>query len=535
MIRISGLRLGLDEDEERLPYLAAKKIGLKTPEILEWRIFKQSVDARTGKTLSFIYTLDVKVRDEVYIIRKCHDPGIVVTPQEEYEYVPVGSEKLMAPPVIVGSGPAGLFAGLLLAEMGYQPLLLERGDEAEIRACKVKEFWATGRLDPECNVQFGEGGAGTFSDGKLTTQIRDKRNRKVLSALVEAGAPQEILYSYRPHVGTDILIKVVQNLRRRIIELGGQVFFRACVSDLLITQGTVSGVVVNDKEQILTGAVILAVGHSARDTFRVLERKGVPMTAKPFSIGARIEHPQDMINRAQYKEYAGHPKLGAADYKLAYHSPAGRSAYTFCMCPGGTVVAAASEQGGLVTNGMSEHARNGVNANSALLVGVGPEDFPGSGPLAGIDFQRKWEAAAFRLGGGAYRAPVQPVGDFMAGQAPRVIGQLEPTYPRGVTPAQLAGCLPGYVVETMKEAIRDFDRKLRGFAWEGAVLTGVETRSSSPVRIIRDENHESGLNGIYPAGEGAGYAGGIVSAAVDGLRTAETLVRRYKPLSEPKK
>lgn len=530
MLRITGLKLSIDEESENLLPMIAKKMGIKLSDVSEWHIFKQSIDARKKNNIYFVYTVDCSIKDETYVLGKLNDPAVTLAPQLEYKFADTGSEKLKNPPIIVGTGPAGLFAGLLLARMGYRPLLLERGDDVDKRTEKVKHFWKTGQLDAESNIQFGEGGAGTFSDGKLTTLIKDIRCRKVLEELVEAGAPEEILYSYKPHVGTDILRTVVKNIRQTIIELGGHVRFRQHVTDFKITNRGVNAVVVNENENIDAQAVILAVGHSARDTFTMLERRNFDLAAKPFSIGVRIEHSQDMINKVQYKEFAGHPKLGAADYKLAYHSPLGRSAYTFCMCPGGTVVAAASQEGHLVTNGMSEHARDGLNANSALLVGVNPQDYPGQSPLAGIEYQRQWEKAAFLLGGGGFRAPAQLVGDFLAGRASAACGSIKPTYSRGVVFTNLTECLPEYVSKTMREAIVDFDRRIAGFAASDAVLTGVETRSSSPVRIIRDGSLNASIAGIYPAGEGAGYAGGIISAAVDGLRAAESIIRRYKPI-----
>ncbi len=534
MIRIAGLRLSLEESEDKLSGLVVKKLGIKASDLRKLVIFKQSIDARTRKTLSFVYTVDVEVRDESFVISRHNDPNIVVAPQLRYEAVKTGSEPLKEPPVIIGTGPAGLFAGVFLAEMGYRPLLLERGDDIETRAKKVQTFWDRGELDDGSNVQFGEGGAGTFSDGKLTTLIKDPRCRKVLEDLVAAGGPPEILYSFRPHIGSDILRKVVKNLRRRIRDLGGAVQFRSQVTDFTVEHGRITGVIINDKVPLACQAVILAVGHSARDTFKRLCERNLTMTAKPFSIGVRIEHPQEWINKAQYKEFAGHPRLGPADYKLSCHLTNGRSAYTFCMCPGGMVVAAASQEGGVVTNGMSFHARDGANANSALLVGVTPEDFAGSHFLAGMEFQQTWERAAFELGNGAYQAPCQLAGDFLQGRPSARLGIVKPTYPRGVVPGDLAGCLPRYVIDTLQKALRDFDRKLPGFAHEEALMTGVETRSSSPVRLLRRDNHESSIEGLYPAGEGAGYAGGIVSAAVDGLRTAEALARRFRPLNAAK-
>ncbi len=532
MLRVTGLQLALDDELEKLPFLLTKKLGIKRSELLEWQIYKESIDARRKHKITFVYTIDVKVKNEAYIISKKKNAGISYTPDMSYEYVQRGTEKLKNPPVVIGAGPAGLFAGCLLAQMGYRPLVLERGEDVESRTKKVNYFWETGNLDENSNIQFGEGGAGTFSDGKLTTLIKDKRCRKVIEDLVEAGAPPEILYTYKPHVGTDILKNVVKNLRKKIKDLGGEVLFNTRVTDILMENGKIAGVITNDKEKISTQAVILAIGHSARDTFQLLHSRNVAMRAKAFSIGVRIEHSQQLINEAQYKEFAGHPRLGAADYKLVYHAPTGRSLYTFCMCPGGQVVAAASEKGHLVTNGMSKHARDGKNANSALLVGVTPEDFASIGPLAGLDFQRKWEALAFSLGGKDYRAPVQLVEDFLQNKASTCLGTASPTYPRGVVPADLSKCLPPYVVDTMREGIQYFAKKLQGFASPEGILTGVETRSSSPIRILRQDNYEGNISGLYPTGEGAGYAGGIISAAVDGLRVAEAVAQRFQPLKD---
>lgn len=531
MLRVSGLRLNLEEELTKLPKQIARKLGVPSSELQDWRIFKESIDARKEKQLSFVYTVDVQVKNPEYLLSKLNDPQICYAPENVYEYVANGSSKLAEPPVIVGAGPAGLFAGLLLARMGYRPIILERGADVDSRTAAVQQFWEKGILDPQSNVQFGEGGAGAFSDGKLTTLIKDPRCRKVLEELVHAGGPAEILYSYRPHIGTDVLKEVVKRIRTEIKELGGQIRFGACVTDLEASSGGIQAVEVNGQERILCQALILAIGHSARDTFAVLHDLGLAIVAKPFSIGVRIEHPQEWINKAQYKQWAGHPKLGAADYKLAYHSPSGRSAYTFCMCPGGMVVAASSEEGHVVTNGMSYHARDGKNANSALLVGVTPTDYPSTHPLAGIEFQRQWEQQAFSQGGKQYHAPAQQVGDFLLGRASKTLGTVRPTYLPGVVPTDLSQCLPDYVTRTLKEAIVDFGRKLKGFSHEEAVLTGVETRSSSPVRILRDDNFQGSISGIYPAGEGAGYAGGIISAAVDGMRCAEAVARKYKPLN----
>jgi len=532
LIRVTGLKIPVDGDISNLEQALVKKLRFSGQELLDYKIYKQSIDARKAGMIYFVYTVDVKLANEDIALRKLrNDRDISVAPRLEYKYVKTGREKLTHRPVIAGTGPAGLFAGLILSQMGYRPVLLERGSDVDTRIEVVKKFWETGELDPECNVQFGEGGAGTFSDGKLTTLIRDLRCRKVLEEMIGAGAPEEIIYSYKPHIGTDKLRAVVKNIRSKIISLGGEVRFGSKVTDLIINGGKISGIIVNDKDKVDTGVLVLAPGHSARDTFEMLYARGVEIIPKAFSIGVRIEHPQELINQAQYKKFAGHRNLGAADYKLAYHASNGRSAYTFCMCPGGVVVAAASEEGCVVTNGMSEYARDAENANSALLVGVSPGDFASDHPLAGVEFQRNWERKAFELGGGDYSAPAQLVGDFLADRPSTGLGGVKPSYRRSVRLSELKYCLPGYVIETLREAIPEMDKKLRGFALPDAVLTGVETRSSSPIRIIRGENYETNIKGLYPAGEGAGYAGGIVSAAVDGIKVAEAIASIYAPLS----
>lgn len=531
MLRVSGLKLTIEDDNSKLISVLLKKLGIKREDILEYNIFKKSVDARHRDDMIFFnYTVDVALKNEELILKGYKGRGVDITPDMAYVYVRPGLEKMKFRPAIVGSGPAGLFAGIVLAEMGYRPLLLERGSEVDARVKAVHKFMKKGELDTECNIQFGEGGAGTFSDGKLTTLIRDVRCRKVLEEMVRAGAPEEILYLNKPHVGTDNLRTVVKNLRKKIENLGGEFRFNSKVTDIIINANRVEGIEVNGNEKLSADILLMAPGHSARDTFEMLYKRNVNMSPKPFSVGVRIEHRQELIDRAQYKRFAGHKKLGPADYKLAYHASNGRSAYTFCMCPGGEVVPASSEAGCVVTNGMSLYARSSPNANSALLVGVDPGDFGSSHPLAGVEFQRRWERLAFELGGANYNAPAQLVGDFLAGRASTKLGSVTPSYQKAVVLTDLKECLPPYVTETMREAIPEMDKKLRGFAASDAVMTGVETRSSSPVRIIRRDNFEAGVGGLYPAGEGAGYAGGIVSSAVDGIRVAEAVASRYSPL-----
>lgn len=535
MIRLANIKIEvekipeLEKERQVLKEYILSRLKIKKDDLIDFTIFKKSIDARKKDRVYFVYTLDLEVHNEKDLLKKL---GSRVTPTPELPRIEItfGNEVLRKRPVIIGMGPAGLFAGLMLAKNGYKPLILERGDDVDTRTAKVNNFWENGVLDTESNVQFGEGGAGTFSDGKLTTLINDKRCRNVLLEFVNAGAPQEILYKSKPHIGTDVLKKVVKNIRNEIINHGGEVRFRAKLTDLVIENGNIKAVIVNNQEEVQCSVLILAIGHSARDTYEVLYNKGVNMIQKPFSIGVRIEHHQESINKSQYGDYHKYPSLGAADYKLVYHSPNGRSAYTFCMCPGGYVVAAASEAGCLVTNGMSESGRDGRNANSALLVGVKPGDYGSDHPLAGIEFQRKWERLAYQLGGRNYKAPVQLTGDFLADRPSSQWGRVEPTYKPGVVPGELRECLPDYVIETLKEAIVYFDTKIQGFAHPESILTGVETRSSSPVRITRDENFESNIGGIYPIGEGAGYAGGIMSSAVDGIKAAEKIMAKYAPL-----
>lgn len=529
MIRVNQIKLGIDESKNLLKSKCAKMLRIKEDDIKELNIYKESIDARS-KEITFVYTVDVKVKNEEQIIKKSKGK-LNRTPDMRYKYPPVGEIENDSRLVVVGMGPAGLFCGLILAEMGYKPLIIERGQAVDERSKSVEEFWSTGNLNTESNVQFGEGGAGTFSDGKLTTRIKDLRCRKVLNEFVEAGSPQEILYSYKPHIGTDILKETVVNIRNKIISLGGEVRFNTRLDNIIIEDDMVKGIIVNEGEIIDTNALVLAIGHSARDTFELIHNLGVDIMPKPFAIGVRAEHPQELLDKAQYGEYAGHPRLGSADYKLTYHSSNGRSVYSFCMCPGGEVVAAASENNRLVTNGMSEYNRDKVNGNSAILVSVTPEDFPSDHPLAGMEFQRQWESKAFEVGGGNYFAPVQLIGDLLNNRASTKQGSVESSYRPGVTYTDLKECLPTYVIDAIKEALPAFGRKLRGFDIEDGVLVGVETRSSSPIRMLRDKEMLESTNksGLYPCGEGAGFAGGIISAAVDGIRIAEVIANRFKP------
>lgn len=529
---INNVKGSLVEGVEVIKKRASAKLGVKEGDLLQFRIIKESIDARRKPDIILVYSVLVEVDVRTSGLQNADvrpvEEGIEKGIEEAFSPGMVPDVKLSTRPVIVGCGPAGIFAGLLLAKGGYRPILLERGDEVSRRAEAVQRYWSTGELDCESNIQFGEGGAGTFSDGKLTTRINDRRCDAVLKEFHSSGAPEEILYRAKPHIGTDILKNVVQDMRNRIIGYGGEVRFRTQMTGLKLKNGSVIGVEVAGGEEIPAELVILAIGHSARDTFKVLHDSGIHMAPKPFSIGVRIEHPQSMINLAQYGAAAAHPRLGAAEYGL-FHKMAGRTAYTFCMCPGGTVTASASETGSIVTNGMSEYARNRENANSALVVSVEPEDFGQAHPLAGVEFQREWERLAYSIGGGSGAAPVQRREDFVQGRVGR-IGAVKPSYTGEVTPADLNLCLPRFVTGAMQEGVRAFDRRLKGFGMKDALLTGVETRTSSPLRILRGDTLEAeGFCGLYPTGEGAGYAGGIVSAAVDGIRVAEKIISRYLP------
>ena len=521
MIRIRDLSLPPDGDMARLVQAAARQLRISPSEIKQLDLKKKSVDARKKNDVRIIYTVDVVVKGrEDKILKMAHCPKASAARDVPYR-VPQPQTLPDSRPIIVGFGPAGMFAALVLSMAGLCPLVLERGQDAKTRHEAVLRFWQTGELDPECNVQFGEGGAGTFSDGKLNTGVKNERIGWILEQFAEAGASADILYDAKPHIGTDELVTVVQNLREKILHYGGEIRFGTRLTGLESENGRVTAVRVQsaDSETVLPASrVLLAIGHSARDTFETLHSAGIPMEPKPFSMGVRIEHPQRQINEHQYGPFADAPGLGAADYKLNVQLPSGGSAYTFCMCPGGRVVAAASEAGGVVTNGMSDHARDGENANAALLVTLNPADFPDKSTLGGMYWQRQIEQAAFRAGGSNYRAPAQLVGDFLEKRPSRALGDVQPTYRPGVTLCDLHKVLPERITAVLEQALPELDKRLHGFARPDAVLTAPETRSSSPVRILRDETRQSYLRGLYPCGEGAGYAGGITSAALDGMK-----------------
>ncbi len=526
MIRVRDLPLPLDGDMEQLKKRAARVLNIRPGQIQAMSVARQSIDARNKSDVHYVYTVDVTVEREQAVVRGADSRKAALYAPEHYVF-PEVKTKLSHPPVVVGMGPGGLFAALFLARAGLAPIVLERGRPVDERTRDVERFWTGGGLDPVSNVQFGEGGAGTFSDGKLTTGTHDGRIGAVLETLVRHGAPEDVVWSHKPHIGTDVLRQVVKSIRQELISLGCDVRFESRLCGVKTGTDGVESITVEDKKgryELECKALILAPGHSARDTFRMLEQAGVPMEQKPFAVGVRIEHSQQAVSLRQYGP--AWEQLPPSDYKLACHLPNGRSAFSFCVCPGGQVVAAASEQGQLVTNGMSLRARDGANINGGFLVGVGPADFPGGDPLAGVRFQERWEQAAFQLGGENWSAPAQLVGDFLAQRPSAGQGRITPTYRPGVTWTRMEGCLPGYVTDTLRDAIPLLDRKLRGFADPEAVLTGVETRSSSPVRITRDETYQSALRGLYPCGEGAGYAGGIVSAAVDGIRVAEAVAAK---------
>ncbi len=531
MLRLSDFSVPLDYTEDSLRVLLLKKLGLTPEQLISYALFRRSVDARNKSDVRFVLSLDLRVRNEDVLLKRHKN----LTRVEENRLPPLPVPRFTLPPLVVGAGPAGLFCALTLARAGARPVLIERGKPVEERTADVRRLTEDGILDEESNVQFGEGGAGAFSDGKLTCGVKSPFLRDVLETFAAHGAPEQILTDPKPHIGTDRLKPVVASIRREILSLGGSVFFETRLEDLLIHGGRAAGAVVSrhgKKREILSDAVLLCIGHSARDTMRSLFRSGVRMERKPFAMGVRIEHPRTLIDRSQYGSFAGHPRLGAASYKLACHTRDGRGVYTFCMCPGGQVIAAASEREGVVVNGMSLHARDGENSNSALLVGVRPDDFGGSHPLAGFELQRKIEEAAYRAANPApcasvsgnvpdFRAPAQRVEDFLLNRETVRFGSVHPSYLPGAVPADLRAVLPAYIAENLKLALPEFDRRIKGFAMPDAVLTAPETRSSSPVRLLRDSGGQAeGIPGLYPVGEGAGYAGGIVSAALDGIQAA---------------
>lgn len=528
-IRVNNIVLDIDEDIEALKKRVSKKLGVAINNIKKFKILKESIDARKKNNIKLTYSVEVECDNEGKLVSRAKSNDIKIEKSVKEEEFVFGDKKLEHRPVVVGMGPAGMFAALLLAENGYNPIVIERGEKVEDRTKSVEGFWNGGKLNLESNVQFGEGGAGTFSDGKLTTRIKDRRCDFVLEEFVKAGAPEEITYMGKPHIGTDILKDVVKNIREKITSLGGEVRFNSRLEDLIIKGNKLTGIVVSG-EKIPCEALVLALGHSARDTYEMLYKRGIFMSPKPFAIGVRIEHSQSFIDENQYGKFATHPKLRAADYRLSHTSKiTNRAVYSFCMCPGGEVVASSSEEGRLVTNGMSYYNRDKDNANSAIVVTVGENDFTGDTPLKGMEFQRHYESLAYKLGGGDYTAPVQLVGDFLKDRISTKLGNITPTYKPGYHFEDLRKCLPSGVIDTLKEGLTEFDRKIKGFAAEDAVMTGVETRTSAPVKIERNENFQSiSLEGLYPSGEGAGFAGGIVSAAVDGLKSAEHIMKVYR-------
>lgn len=524
MLRLTEIQLHIGHSNKDLAKEIAKRLTIKVADLGEFNVFKRSYHVRRNGNINFVYIIDIEVADENAVVNNDEIRNVSITPDMRYNYVAQAPESCERP-VVVGFGPCGLFAALLLAQMGFKPIVIERGQNVRQRTKDTFRLWDEGELDTESNVQFGEGGAGTFSDGKLYTRIKDKkfRGRKVMQELIAAGAREEILIVNKPHIGTFRLVKIVENIRANIIALGGEIRFGQKVEALNLDNQSVTGVTLSDGTIIDTQHVIMGIGHSARDTFEMLHEKGVYIEPKSFSIGYRIEHPQSLIDTCQFGKYAGHKQLGSADYKIVHHCQNGRSVYSFCMCPGGTVVAATSEEGRVVTNGMSQYSRNEQNANSGIVVGITPEDFP-PGPLGGIELQRELEEKAYVLGGSNYNAPAQLVKDFLKNRSSHRLGSVEPSYKPGIQLCNLSDCLPGYAVAAIREALPEFEKQIPGYAMKDAVLTGVETRTSSPIRIKRDDNMQSiNTPGLYPGGEGAGYAGGILSAAVDGIKLAEAV------------
>ncbi len=532
MIRLTEIKLPLNHAPEELTTAITTKLKISAEQMASFVMFKRGYDARNKRNIQLIYTLDITLTDSDLtndlLVQFESDNHVKATPDTSYKYVGEAPKELTERPVVIGFGPCGLLAGLTLAQMGFKPIIIERGNEVRQRTKDTFGFWRQRKLNTESNVQFGEGGAGTFSDGKLYSQVKDPNHygRKVMTEFVKAGAPEEILFVSKPHIGTYKLVTMVEKMRAEIIALGGEVRFATRVDDLHITDSKVTGVTLNSGEILKTNHVILAVGHSARDTFEMIHDKGVYVEAKPFSIGFRIEHKQSAIDKARFGDNAGNDILGAADYKLVHHCKNGRSVYSFCMCPGGTVVAAASEEGRVVTNGMSQYSRNERNANSAIVVGIDPErDYPNH-PLAGIELQRQLETLAFELGGKDYSAPAQTIGDFLKGKPDSELGDVKPSYTPGITLTDLSKALPDFAVDAIREAIPAFNKKIQGFSSDDGLLTGVETRTSSPISIKRNKDFQSiNTKGLFPAGEGAGYAGGILSAGIDGIKVAEAVAK----------
>jgi uncharacterized protein len=527
MLRLTEIKLPLNHDENAINAAILAKLKIKPEQLHSVNVFKRGFDARKKTDIQLIYTLDIEVDNEAALLQRfVKDQHVKPAPDTSYKFVARAPANLPERPIVIGLGPCGLFAGLILAQMGFKPIILERGKEVRERTKDTFGFWRGKALNTESNVQYGEGGAGTFSDGKLYSQVKDPKHygRKVMSEFVAAGAPEEIMYVSKPHIGTFKLVSMVEKMRATIIELGGEIRFSSRVDNIHIEDGQLTGLTLSDGETLHSRHVVLAVGHSARDTFQMLYDRGVYVEAKPFSIGFRIEHEQSMIDACRFGPNAGNPILGAADYKLVHHCSNGRSVYSFCMCPGGTVVAAASEEGRVVTNGMSQYSRHERNANSAIVVGIDPErDYPGH-PLAGIALQRQLEEQAFKLGGSNYHAPAQLIGDFLAGNASAALGEVKPSYTPGITLTDLSQVLPDFAIAALREAIPAFDQQIKGFAKTDGLLTGVETRTSSPICIKRGADMQSiNVKGLYPAGEGAGYAGGILSAGIDGIKVAEAL------------
>ncbi len=537
MLRLNEIKLPLDHTDDDLSTAIIDRLEISPEELISFKVHKRSYDARKKAEILLIYQVDVTLDaaiEERALEKFAKRNSVMPSPDMDYHFVAQAPtdfpQKDQSRPVIIGFGPCGILAALVLAQMGLKPIILERGQAVKQRTKDTWDLWQKGKLNTESNVQFGEGGAGTFSDGKLYSQVKDKRHlsRKVLHEFVKSGAPEEILVNSKPHIGTFKLVQMVENMRKQIIDLGGEIRFDSKVETIEREQhengdGKITGLTLSSGERLISDHIILAVGHSARDTFQMLLDTGVYIEAKPFSIGFRIEHPQSVIDKARFGAEAGNPILGAADYKLVHHCKNGRSVYSFCMCPGGTVVAAASEDGGVVTNGMSQYSRNERNANAAIVVGIEPEDYPGH-PLAGIDLQRQLEQAAFQLGGGEYQAPAQLVGDFLNNIPSTELASVEPSYKPGIALGDLSSTLPEFAIDAIREAIPIFDNKVKGFAMADAILTGVETRSSSPISIRRDKDFQSiNTQGLFPAGEGAGYAGGILSAAIDGIKVAEAV------------